>query len=126
VRVVDHHALYHAPHVAQRVAEKHLSVESLEPGGDLEEQQARVGQNLSVSPEYFRYLRQRIATLPIRQVASLCRTAGPPAAWMMLTVPSIFKQPARASGADDDNAHLRVLDPVLNADHSKQPLLGNF
>jgi hypothetical protein len=45
---------------------------------------------------------------------------------MMLTVPSIFKQPARASGADDDNAHLRVLDPVLSADHSKQSLLGYF
>jgi hypothetical protein len=45
---------------------------------------------------------------------------------MMLTVPSIFQQPARASGADDDNAHLRVLDPVLSTDHFKQPLLGNF
>ena len=45
---------------------------------------------------------------------------------MMLTVPSIFKQPARAYGADDDKAHLRVLDPVLSTDHSKQPLLGSL
>src|SRR5216683_7039428 len=38
--VVDHHALHHATHVAQRIGEKHLAVESLEPGADLEEQQA--------------------------------------------------------------------------------------
>src|ERR1700683_4952515 len=40
MRVVDHHALDHAAHVAQRIGEKHLAVESLESGVDLEEQQA--------------------------------------------------------------------------------------
>src|ERR1700693_829933 len=40
MRVVDHHALHHATHVAQRIGEKHFALESLEPGVDLEEQQA--------------------------------------------------------------------------------------
>src|SRR5258708_18416961 len=54
------------PHVAQRVAEKHLAVESLEPGVDLEEQQARVGQHrrsglrLVVLAAHFDRVRRRI------------------------------------------------------------------
>src|SRR5580704_11007829 len=45
MRVVDHYALDHAAHVAQRIGEKHLAVESLESGVDLEEQQAGVTQH---------------------------------------------------------------------------------
>ena len=45
MRVVNHDALHHAAHVAQRVGEKHLAVESLERGIDLEEQQARITQH---------------------------------------------------------------------------------
>ena len=45
MRVVDHHALDSAAHVAQRLGEKHLAIEPLERGVDLEEQHARVAQH---------------------------------------------------------------------------------
>src|ERR1700694_826160 len=40
--------------------------------------------SLSVSPDYFRFLRQRITNPYIRQVAFIPVTAFTPAAWMML------------------------------------------
>ena len=45
MRVVDHHALDHAAHVAQRIGEKHLAIEPLKRGVDLEKQQARIAQH---------------------------------------------------------------------------------
>jgi len=45
MRVVDHHALDGATHVSQRIGEKHLAIEALERGVDLEEQHARVAQH---------------------------------------------------------------------------------
>jgi len=40
--VVDHHSLHDAVHIAHRIGEKHLAVESLKGGVDLKEQHARV------------------------------------------------------------------------------------
>src|SRR5450759_3959783 len=45
MRVVDHHALRSAAHVAQRIGEKHLAIEPLERGMDLEKQHARIAQH---------------------------------------------------------------------------------
>lgn len=45
MRVVDHHPLGSAAHVAQRIREERLAIEPLERGIDLEKQQARVAQH---------------------------------------------------------------------------------
>jgi hypothetical protein len=45
MRVVDHHAFHRAAHVTQGVGEKHLAIETLERGIDLEKQHARIAQH---------------------------------------------------------------------------------
>jgi hypothetical protein len=66
MRVVDHHALWHASEVAQCLAEKHFAIEALEAGVDLKEQQARVTQHrlsglrLLLFAVHFHLVRRRI------------------------------------------------------------------
>ncbi len=45
MRVIDHHAFDSASHVSQRIGEKHLAIEPLKRGTDLEKQQARITQH---------------------------------------------------------------------------------
>jgi hypothetical protein len=45
MRVIDHHALHGTAHIAQRIGEKYLAIESLERWIDLEKQHARITQN---------------------------------------------------------------------------------
>ena len=66
MRVVDHHALGRAACIAQRVGEKHLAVESLKRGIDLEEQHARITQHRRGSLRFvlpaahFHFVRRRV------------------------------------------------------------------
>ena len=66
VRVIDHHALRRAVHIAHRVGEKHLAVESLKGGGDLKEQHARVtehgrgGLRLILPATHFHFMRRGV------------------------------------------------------------------
>jgi hypothetical protein len=45
MRVVDHHALDHAARISQRVGQKHLAIEALKRGIDLEKQHTRIAQH---------------------------------------------------------------------------------
>src|SRR6185437_8450185 len=45
MRVVDHHTFYRSAHIAQRIGEKNLAIETLKRRVDLEEQHARVTQH---------------------------------------------------------------------------------
>ena len=66
MRVVDHYAFRSAAHVAQRVGEKHLAIEPLEGGIDLEEQQTRVAQHrrsglrLVLPAAHLHFVRRRV------------------------------------------------------------------
>ena len=66
MRVVDHHALHGAAHVTQRIGEKHLAIEALKRGIDLEEQHARVAQHsrgglrLVLAPAHLDQVRRRV------------------------------------------------------------------